>query len=171
MPWYSPYAPYPMQPPQPAFTTKQRWYGWETLIGLAITDGALIGGGAALESGLPVVAGLILRPFIGPVVHWRHEHVGRGFGSLGLNVGIPFTLGAVGVAATGKNCNYSLGCLAGFALGYFIGSIVAPIIDVAALSTEKVTVPVEPEALGVQSLTVVPILGKGRTGLGLAGQF
>jgi hypothetical protein len=160
-----------MQPREPAYTTKQRWYGWETLIGLAITDGALIGGGAALESGWPIVAGFIMRPFVGPIVHWQHGHVGRGFGSLGLNVGVPFTLGAVGAAATGDNCNRSLGCLAGFVLGYFIGSIVAPIIDVAALSTEKVEVPVEPEALHVQSLTVVPILDKGRTGLGLAGQF
>ena len=171
MPWYGPSAPYPMQPREPAFTTKQRWYGWETLIGLAITDGALIGGGAALESGLPVVAGLILRPFIGPVVHWRHEHVGRGFGSLGLNVGVPFTLGFIGAAAlSGDGCN-DFECVFGFATGYIIGSIAAPVIDIAALSTEKVEVLVEPDELGLQSLTVVPLLGKGRTGLGLAGQF
>lgn len=171
MPWYGPYAPYPMQPPEPDFVTKQRWYGWETLIGLAITDGALIAGGAALGSERSVLAGLILRPFVGPIVHWRHGHVGKGFGSLGLNVGAPFTLGFIGATTAGGGSCDNFDCLVGFSAGYFIGSIVAPIIDVAALSTERVTVPVEPDAFGVQSLTVVPILGKGRTGLGLAGQF
>jgi hypothetical protein len=65
-----------------ARSTGQVWYGWQTLI--------VIGASSALcfsEATLPVgVAGILLG---GPTVHWVHGHVGRGFGSLGLYVGLP----------------------------------------------------------------------------------
>jgi hypothetical protein len=70
----------------------------------------------------------------GPTIHWAHGHVAKGFGSLGLRVGLPtagFLLG-FGLALTTPN---DLGsALVDIGLGTVIGIIAAPIVDATWLA-------------------------------------
>jgi hypothetical protein len=80
-------------PPRPAPTT--RWYGYQTLS----TDGVALGFGAlALTAGSHdkylVVTSLGLYGLGAPIIHFAHGHVGKGFGDLGMRVGM-MALGAV----------------------------------------------------------------------------
>jgi hypothetical protein len=160
--------------PEPAYRLKKRWYGWQTLLGLAGTDLFLIGGGFALESVPPIVFGYFSRQLVPPIVHWSNGHFLKGAASLGLNAGMPVAMGAlaglISSAGDNRNCG-AFGCGAGFAIGAFIGSFIAPIIDIAALSTDEVRVPVKDAKFRPQSLALVPLLGSGRAGLALAGQL
>jgi hypothetical protein len=151
---------------------KKRWYGWQTLLGLAGTDGLLIAGGFATRSSPPLFIGYFGRQLVAPIVHWSNGHFLRGAASLGLNAGLPVAVGVVGalVASAGNNRRCSI-CGPEFAVGAFIGSFVAPIIDIAALSTDEVRVPVDEAKLRPQPVALVPLLGSGRAGLALAGQF
>lgn len=118
-------------PPQPA---RRRWYGWQTLI--ADGAGLLISGiglplslsrsTQSLGTGL-LVGGGVVQLIGGPIVHWSHRNVGRGFASLGLRIVLP-----------------ALGVLLGFAtrnegvliLGSGAGSAVAIALDAAVLARE-----------------------------------
>jgi hypothetical protein len=89
------------------------WYGNQTLI----VDGAAIAAGAAafavagphqnqgLATTLGVVAGYGYL-FGGPMIHWWHGHLERGFGSLGLRFFVPLATFAIGVglACSGHYC-------------------------------------------------------------------
>jgi len=163
---------------------KTHWYGWQTLLGLAVTDILLMGGGIAARESVPVLIGYLARPLVPPVIHWAHGHVGKGFGSLGLNVGGPLTLGLIGslISQAGSDGRCGMfGCgTPGLAAGLLIGGLAAPIIDVAVLSNEEVLVPAEPDGTKPPSVMLVPIFSvghvgrggrEGRGGLALAGQF
>jgi hypothetical protein len=74
---------------------ERRWYGWQFLI----VDGAslalavsTLGTGSVVQIGL----GTTGFAFGAPIVHWAHGHLGRGFGSLGLRLGLP--LAATGIS-------------------------------------------------------------------------
>jgi hypothetical protein len=113
------------------------WYGWQIIL----IDGAslvvlLAGQGQSLPSGLAgigYVAG-------GPTVHFAHGHVGKGFGSAGLRLGLPFAGALLGLAiGAGQSCN---GCeltpaLEDFAIGLLLGLVAAPVIDVAWLAYDE----------------------------------
>jgi hypothetical protein len=160
--------------PEPAYRLKKRWYGWQTLLGLAGTDLLLIGGGIAVQSVPPIAFGLFSRQLVPPIVHWSNGYFLRGAASLGLNAGLPAAMGVltglISSAGDNRNCG-AFGCGGGFLVGAFIGSFAAPIIDMAALSTDEVRVPVEDARFRPQSLALVPLLGSGRAGLALAGQL
>ena len=128
-----------------------------TVFGTAGTSGALISIG---------IAGHVLT---GPIVHCAHGHVGKGFASLGLNVGLP-----------------GLGMLAGFAIGgggmasgFYglaiggLGYIAAPALDISILAKETVDAPAPKgaRALLPSSLGLMPMLDQNRRGLMLVGQF
>jgi hypothetical protein len=141
------------------------------LIGLAVADHVLIGGGVAARSLEPITIGFVARPLIAPVVHWSHGHLGKGFGSLALNVGGPFMTGVVGALALDPDPGCAVvGCI-GFGVGVVLGALIAPLIDIAALSTEDVQTPASQAEIYLQSLSIVPISGAGRKGLAVAGQF
>jgi hypothetical protein len=161
--------------PEPTYQKKTRWYGWQTLLGLAGTDLLMMAGGGYVGSAPIIITGLFSRPLVPPIVHWSHGHVGKGFGSLGLNVGGPLLAGLIGAgiaeASSDGSCGI-FGCgFGGFVVGFVLGGFVSPIIDIAALSTEEVEVPVTRAGFAPQSLTLVPIAGPTHGGLGLAGQF
>lgn len=99
------------------------WYGGQTLIVLAASAAVTAAGGWTPVSILGA-GGILLG---GPVVHWAHGHVGRGFGSLALNVGLPLLTGAVG-----------LGIAEGWGVLFTapVGLLAALVIDIAVLSYE-----------------------------------
>jgi hypothetical protein len=141
------------------------------LIGLAVTDHLLIGGGFAAESLEPITIGFVARPLVAPVVHWSHGHVGKGFGSLALNVGGPFTAGLILAPLLDPARGCGLVNCVGFGVGVVLGALLAPIIDIAALSTEEAQAPASETGIRIHSLSIVPISGAGRKGLAVAGQF
>ena len=104
-----------------------RWYGWQTLM----VDGAAIL--IASDVSVPIyVLG-------GPIVHWSHGNVGRGFGSLGLRVGAPLLLAAAFVG--GCDGNGDVGCLGlGALMGLLLGAGAAIAIDAAAIARDTVEV-------------------------------
>lgn len=148
---------------------KERWYGWQTLLGLAGSHALLVAGAVANQ---PVVIGVGISGhfFVGPITHWAHGHVGRGFGALGINVGVPLGGALLGVALGSPGGD--TGLAVGGVIGAFVGVVVAPIIDVVALSYE----PVEPSTKDSARLTpsrvsLVPLLGPGQKGASLSIQF
>ncbi|MRG94139.1 hypothetical protein [Polyangium spumosum] len=184
---YPPYPPYPpgAYPPPPngawghnpalpgwstagSTRTVTRWYGWQTLIGVLAGDLiTLVGQGSAVS-----YLGVVGHVFSGPIVHWAHGNVGQGFASLGLNVGAPLGGGLIGMMAGAGD---GLDALGYAAIGALVGYFAAPIIDIAAMSTETVEVPNTPKkgarALWPSSVTVVPMMDQNRAGLSLVGQF
>jgi hypothetical protein len=136
-------------PPQ---STVRTWYGWQTLIGLGISDAFLLGAvGAAQSGGDPsaktaalVVPGIAGNALSGPIVHWAHGHVARGFASLGLILGsgaVGAGLGAgIGAASdqgcTANVCGPSLAAIFA-AVGLGIGMLAGVVVDVAVLPYEE----------------------------------
>jgi hypothetical protein len=141
-----PASPQPATTPVPLvrLNPERRWYGWQILL----TDGAAVASVAASGQGVgwsAVSSALYLGG--GPVVHFVHGNVAKGFGSLGIRVGIPLggalLGGAIGLVAWGSNgCGDSL-CLfspqGGAIVGAGIGLIATSIVDVVVLAHEDVS--------------------------------
>jgi hypothetical protein len=151
--------------PEPPQTS--RWYGGQTLFVDGTSIGLVVLGATQESSGLIGlgVSGYLLG---GPIVHWAHGHAGKGFGSLGLRVGLPIggALAGVGLA----NCHGGGGgyCGLGEALvGFSLGIIGAIVIDSAALAYEDVPVESRPTARVAPSLQV----SQSSVCLGLVGAF
>jgi hypothetical protein len=154
------------------------WYGWQTLAsdGSAVALGALAygvdkAGGTTITNVFWTAS--VATFFVGaPVIHWKHGHVGKGFGSLGLRVGLPVAafLGGllIGNAACSDSdsdtsivgCPVAVGAVAGVA-----GLVAAPIVDAAVLAREPVETPAAPPI----HAALVPTDGGGK--LVLAGRF
>jgi hypothetical protein len=160
---------------QPAPTS---WYGWQTLTsdGSAIALGALAygadkAGGTSITNVFWTAS--VVTFFVGaPVIHWKHGHVGTGFGSLGLRVGLPLGAFLAGVLIGNAACgdsdseNSFVGCPVGVgAVAALAGLVAAPIVDAAVLAREPVTPPAAPP---IQA-AFVPSEGGGK--LVLAGRF
>lgn len=150
----------PFETPQ---TPVERWYGWQTILGLVIPDVLTVVGYMNNEFGVAVF-GISAHMVTGPIVHWAHGHVGRGFGVLGLNL----TLGAVGALAG------AFSRPAGFPLPAFMGYLAGPVLDIALFSTEMAKEPMvrasNRSPLGV-TFGVVPVVDSTQRGLLLTGQF
>ena len=82
------------------------------------------------------VLGLI---FGGPILHWTHGHVGRGFAVLGMNLGLGSGLGALGGVILGGGND--AGVLLGAGGGALLGLVVANILNAAAFSYDEVPNP------------------------------
>jgi len=170
-PYYpQPYYPYPPGwAPRPPPTQKTTWYGWQTLIGVVAGDLVTIIATSSNAEPLAYI-GVGGHVLTGPIVHWVHGHVGKGFASLGLNVGLP-GLGLLSGAAVGNG----YGSLAMALILGGIGYIAAPTLDMSLLSTETVeeatTVPKGARALLPSSIGLMPMLDQNRRGLMLVGQF
>ena len=154
---------------QPA-PQKTNWFGWQTMIGVIAGDVfTLVGIGTGVEPLL--YAGFAGHMLTGPIVQWAHGHVGLGFASLGLNVGLP-TLGYLSGALIG---NGSFDDLFGALLLGGIGYIAGPTLDISLMSTE--TVGDTPQGrrgarlLLPSSVGIMPMLDQNRRGLMLVGQF
>jgi hypothetical protein len=139
---------------QPRQTTGGGWYGWKSLIGLVPVYGLFIGGIVSDESTLfiPAVIGGVL---VTPVAHWAHGNKGKGWLSFGLNFGAP-----------------AIGAIAGGGYGALIGLGLWNVIDIAALHHETTPATSPPATASLlQSIAIVPMMGNGRKGFTLIGQF
>src|SRR5262245_14666089 len=87
-----PSATSPPPPPSTDPAGGEVWYGWQTLIVGGISGAAAVVAIGLGEDGSGVVLGapVGLGGFVfgGPIVHWAHGRVGRGFAVLGMNVGV-----------------------------------------------------------------------------------
>lgn len=175
-PLIAPAAPrarsYPLFPGasgQPLPRAERRWYGWQTLIGLSVTDAMILGGSFGKSSEL-IWAGAVGRALVPPIVHFAHGHELKGAASLLLNAGVPLAAGlAFGTALGEDPLHDSNFFLTGFYLGFVFSGPIAAAIDVAALSTEEVSVSPKATTLWPRSLMLTPIIGNGRAGLAVGG--
>ncbi|MDC3955523.1 hypothetical protein [Polyangium jinanense] len=154
----------------PTPTRIRRWYGWQTLIGIGAADTVAFPlSWVKLALFGPITLGL--RAFVPPIVHWSHGHIGKGFGSLALNLCLPAATAGIGFALGLKWADYSPGV--SWISGGFIGILAAPTIDMAVLSTEEVEVPAKRASspLLPRVMAVVPMVAADRVGLTLIGQL
>jgi hypothetical protein len=151
---------------------KERWYGWQILLGLAGSHILFFTGIASGEVAL-IGIGIGGHLFAGPITHWGHGSAGRGFGALGINVGVPLGAGLLGTAI-GAIDGDGYGLLIGAGIGGFVGIIAAPIIDIAALAYEPVELE-DHKKYGAKPrpgrVSVAPILGPTHNGLHLSVEF
>jgi hypothetical protein len=97
-----------------------------------------------------------------PLVHWTHGNVGRGFLSLGLNVGLPITGAMIGEASD----------IGGLSIPLVVLAFTAwPIVDVAALSYEDPSASKRKNKSAMPSFSILPMLQPDKRGLSLVGQF
>ena len=98
--------------------------------------GLALSGATAEAGGVVLVTGYF---FGGPIVHWSHGQVGRGFASLGIRVAAPLLFAGLGYAVFQRNgSGEDLRGLAGAILGFGLGVVSAIVVDAAALAYEKV---------------------------------
>jgi hypothetical protein len=130
----------------------RHWYGWQIMI----TDASAIALGlTATTSGGPWgVAAATTYVLGGPIVHWEHGAVGKGFGSLGLRVLLPLAAAVAWFGACFYSCTGSGGTTAAVALGAF-GLLVPPMLDYAALAYE----PAPAARTDAGALRLAPALG------------
>lgn len=152
--------------------SKQRWYGWQTLIVDGASAGAwLLGLGLgtmairdrAIVSGSAYVAGGVGYLLAAPMVHWAHDHVGKGFSSLGLRFGAALaglTGGALLRQITGDKTPGTAALIA-----HALAAASVPVVlDAAVLAREK-------EQIARPSITPLLMPQRGGAALGLAGWF
>jgi len=180
----SPEADTPSKTVKPSKETV--WYGHQTLAvdGVAIGMMAL-GLSSSSRTNLAWI-GLGTYALGAPTVHMVHGNWGRGIADVGIRVGAPIALGAVGLmggvivgvsAQSDKNSDTPgleplvYGVIGG-ASGVLGGMILASAIDAAALARDKPAK--EPEerssATGVRWTPVASVTPQGATG-GISGQF
>lgn len=127
-------------------TTERRWYGWQILVpdiagGLLSVVGGFVAGPAGI--GL-AITGSAVALFGGPIVHWAHGHVGRGFGSLfGLRLGLPVLGALLGAGAGVAAGNTTTSVLIGTSIGAGIGSLTGFIVDIAVLAYDPPAAPMQ----------------------------
>ena len=117
---------------------RSHWYGWQNLVvdGGVVVASAGLGAANGSAGGVLAVTGYL---FGGPIVHWSHGQVGRGFASLGIRVGAPFLFATLGyVAFRGESRSDDFAGAIGLVLGFGFGVLSAIIIDAAALAYERV---------------------------------
>jgi hypothetical protein len=176
--------PAPAASPEPdavPVPPERTWYGWQILL----VDGgslALLLAGAGSSStqvvsdlgGIGYVAG-------GPTVHWVHGNVGKGFASLALRLGLPLGGLVLGLLMANGSCGGGNSCdsaVLDILLGFGLGFIAAPVIDVAALAYDDAPRKTPAAKLSTPALRLAPTAtlprdaaGRVTPSLGLAGAF
>jgi len=103
-----------------------RWYGWQILLCDVAAEGFGVAALASHSVALLVPSGAI-HVLGGPIVHWAHGNVGRGFASLGLRLVLPTAGALIGVAAKSGSAA---------AIGGGIGGLLAIVLDVSVLARD-----------------------------------
>jgi hypothetical protein len=167
-------------PPKP----KTQWYGWQTMIGLGVGNGILLFGANWSNGVLPVMlTGAATHVLTAPIVHFARGHHAKGALSLGLNLGLPALMGGIGLYANNVARESDKNSIDPYFTHYAYdvtlavsGYILAPIIDIAFLSTEPVPKATPDKPKGAQlvlpsSIGFMPMLDQQRKGLSIVGQF
>jgi hypothetical protein len=164
--WAAPTHPEPLPEPPPRY-----WYGWQTLIVDGVSNSLFalswVGSGVGAVSAGMGIGGFTLG---GPIVHWAHGNVGKGFGALGLNVLFPLLGAPIGIAAQTQHSEASV--VFGAFLGAEIAYLLANVVDVAALAYAERPAP-SPTLSRALPFTILPTLDlrKDRASLGVMGTF
>ncbi|MGH7435363.1 MAG: hypothetical protein ACRENE_06790 [Polyangiaceae bacterium] len=171
----APRASPPASPRPPPEEPQRTWYGWQTLLVdgasfLILFAGTGLAGQTETRGEGQALAGLFLVGYLGggPTVHWAHGHVGRGFGSLGLRVGLPMGGALLGLlaAASSPASNNGLTGIADIGLGFVLGIIAAPIVDAAWLAFDDEPQGEPQNARALPALRLTPIAGVPRDASG-----
>ena len=150
----------PFERPQ---TPVERWYGWQTIVATVATDVVAVAS-IVNKKFEPAIIAISAHMIAGPIVHWAHGHVGRGFGVLGLNLGFT-AVGLVSGIFFPRNTS---------PIPAFMGFVAGPALDIALFSTEIVKEPMSATATRSPSgvtFGVLPMVDSTRRGLLLTGQF
>jgi hypothetical protein len=128
----------------------QRWYGWQSIIGIVASDGLLLGAAATKQPGSdtwkPLYAiGASGKLLVGPLHHVGHGRYLVALGSFGMTVGaagVGVVLGGVINAGLHVATPCTSACdrwlYDGFLAGGAIGATFANFVDIAVLSYEPV---------------------------------
>lgn len=179
-------SPAPMAPvPRP----EKRWYGWQTLTAVAVSDSLVVAGGfLALHGSFRVfdktpvnvgetatgatmaIVGLTGHVFSGAVVHalnGQKDNIGY---SIGLNLGVPLIAGLSGLGL-GYAGDRRDGAAGGAMIGVIGGMVTASILDISLLSHAPRSTARVGRSTDAPSFAVAPVLAPGTAGLGVAGRF
>lgn len=150
---------------------ERRWYGWQILIpdlagGLLTSIGGVVGGTGGLALS---ITGSTVAFFGGPIVHWAHGHVGRGFASMfGLRLGLPVAGALLGLGIGYGAGNPTLGA----SLGAAVGALTGLIVDIAALAYDDPVANVRASRNGLRMSPYAMYDAERRAALvGLQGRF
>ena len=124
---------------------------------------------APFTAGVTLIGGVGVYALGGPIVHWSHGEVGRGFASLGLRVGVPI---ASGYALYGLTCpkrsghelseyGQGLGCVVTTGFGVLLGMTGAAIADHLLLVKDRAS------SSTTQRVSWSPTLAPSREGMTL----
>ena len=163
---------------QPEKRYEKVWYGYQPLIADAISISLFLGGAASTTDGVTTAGylGFILGT---PIIHMAHGNIGKGFGSLGLRVGVPLTAAAIGaisgliIASRSGDRDEAAGT--GAIIGASIGVAGCVVIDAAGFAYTKELV--EERAVTTArprpTFTLAPSVDvrKDRAAIGIVGQF
>lgn len=128
--------------------TEEVWYGRQTLVVDGLSASFLLTGMATETPELSVTGGLGYI-FGGPIVHWAHGEVGRGFGSFGIRLGMP-VLGAILFSPLDSGDQPSGRGPSASAAGFGLGMVGAVLMDVSLLTYERVPVKTKKRSLALQ---------------------
>lgn len=153
--------------------TVERSYGWQILLASAPADLMAIVGLSPSSAEWAVIAYPVF-VFAGPIVHWAHGNVGKGFASLGVGLAAPLLFSAMGTFISGAS-GPSSGYAYGGSIGMNLGIAGAQILDALVFAREMVTVPAvdRPSArtLWPSSVGFAPMVDSTRKGIWMLGQF
>ncbi|WP_437763886.1 hypothetical protein WMF27_38550 [Sorangium sp. So ce281] len=153
--------------------TERVWYGWQHLL---VLSGTIAFGPLAVATENEMFAWMTAGPFVlgGPITHWANGHLGKGFLSLGLNVGCTFGGGLLGQVVGSASPNRD-GEITGLVFGAILGALTANIVDATLLEYEEPPGPESYEYIRLRPLRLrfAPhvALAPGRTTFGLGGAF
>lgn len=166
-------------------STRRRWYGWQTLVidASAIATASAVavlepGGTAANGTGATVLFAMSGATYLfgGPIVHWAHRNVGKGFGSLALRTFGPLGLAGLGCLAAGgplgSGSGHGAACYVLGIGGAAVGAVTAITVDAAALAYDDA--PRTPSAfqrLPQHAFAPTASVGPGWIAIGAAGSF
>ena len=175
----SSYRYYVPRPAESSVETVRYWYGWQTLISLGVSSTFLV-----LSFPVTSAAGVTLPLALGgaelggPIVHWANGNVGKGFISLGMNIGATAVGATIGAGLwCREGCRGDFGGwerLAGGVIGAGIGVVVSNIVDASALAYGQRRVRLDEAATPTRrTIALLPTfdIGQGRTTAGVMGTF
>jgi hypothetical protein len=172
--------PLPPPPPRPA----RHWYGWQILAPVGVGDAlfwiGLLRGGK--DAGAIAGTGVWMHLLSGSIIHLGHRQWAKAGASVGLNVAAPLALGFVGAGFgyiamifTPNDPHADGMALAEVAVGgvagMMLGGMAATVLDSMALAYEPVDAKPRARALPGPTFSLIPMIGPGRTGLGVGGLF
>jgi hypothetical protein len=154
------------------------YYGWQNFTAVGLSASVFATGILLAEDGDagPVVMGFGIVGYVlgGPIIHWSHGYVGKGFASLALHLFIPASTTFVGALAGCSSGDGLSGCVVGTLIGWQIGIVIPPIIDGTALGWHAP----QQDAAGARSRRsarptwrLAPAVGPSTRGLAISGSF